>query len=222
MVKNKNNNNKGINHPFSIIDGKKITVKEAFSWVLNYYNPRKNIPEIMPLVIDGTCGEMLMWHKKDLSKYKVVTNDLHNDVISDYHYDVGELNYHLDKIYDIGIYDPPYINLKKRKDKKKYENGFKYSMISSFEHLEKITRKSAISFSRILVDDGILIAKITDFHHKDKLRGHIDFINWFSKYFYLWDIIIYRFFKPIPNLNFYTKKCAKTHSYFLIFKKEKK
>lgn len=215
-------NNNGITHPFSVIDGKKIAVNEAFSWILSFYNPRKKIPEIMPSVIDGTCGEMLMWHEKDLNRYKISTNDFHSKVKANYHFDVGELYKHIDMKFDIGIYDPPYIDIKKRKDSEKYEKGFKYSMMKNLNQLEITTKKSSKSFYELLESDGILIAKITDFHHKNKLRGHVDFINWFSEYFYLWDIIIYRFFKPIPNLNFYAKKCAKTHTYFLIFKKEKR
>lgn len=210
-----------IKHPLSVIDGRKIKLKDAFSWVLNYYNPHKKIPEIMPKVIDCTCGHMLMWHEKDFKRFDMITNDLNKEVPAKYHYNVVNIHHFLEpNTFDIAIYDPPYINLKNRKDSAKYENAFKYGMIKDINHLESITTESSLAISELLKKVGVLIAKITDFHYQNKIRGHHDFINWFSADFYLWDIIIYRFFKPIPNLNFYSKKCAKTHSYFLIFKKK--
>lgn len=210
-----------IKHPLSVIDGRKVKLKDAFSWVLNYYNPHKKIPEIMPKVIDCTCGKMLMWHEKDFKRFNVITNDLNKQVTANYHYNVVNLHHFLEpNTFDIAAYDPPYINLKNRKDSIKYEKAFKYSMIKDIDHLETVTTESSLAISELLKKYGILIAKITDFHYQNKLRGHYDFIKWFSKDFYLWDIIIYRFYKPIPNLNFYSKKCAKTHSYFLIFKKK--
>lgn len=209
-----------IKHPLSVIDGRKIPVKEAFSWVLNYFNPHKKIPEIMPKVIDGTCGKMIMWHERDLNKFKITTNDIDEGIESDYNKPVQELYQHIDDRFDIGIYDPPYIDLKNRNDSDKYEEAFKYELIPSFEVLESTTILSSISFSELLNPDGILIAKVTDFHINGQIHGHHDFIHWFSNEFYIWDIVIYRFYKPIPNLNFYSKKCAKTHSYFLIFNKK--
>lgn len=210
-----------IKHPLSVIDGRKIKLREAFSWVLNYYNPRKNVPEVMPKVIDCTCGHMLMWHERDINMFYVITNDLNKEIEADYHYNVVNLHHFLEhNTFDIAIYDVPYVNLKNRKDTPKYEDAFKYKMMKDIEQLKAVTLDSSISISELLKKDGILIAKITDFHYQNRIRGHHDFIEWFSKDFYLWDIIIYRFFKPIPNLNFYSKKCAKTHSYFLIFKKK--
>lgn len=47
-------------------------------------------------------------------------------------------------------------------------------------------------------------------------------IYWLDSHFDLWDIIIYRFFRPFGYpLSFYKKKVPKMHSYFLIFKVRK-
>ncbi|KKN12347.1 hypothetical protein LCGC14_1017260 [marine sediment metagenome] len=211
-----------IKHPLSVIDGRKIPLKNAFSWVLNYYNPHKNVPEIISTVIDSTCSKMIMWDKKDFNKFDVTTNDINTNIKSNSHQSCGDLwKFYTHLFYDIIIYDPPYINLKNRKDSKKYEDIFNYNSMPSIRKLGELTVRSSLSFSKLLKKEGILIAKITDFHFEKRIRGHYDFIRWFSKYFYLWDIIIYRFYKPIPNLNFYKKRCAKTHSYFLIFRKNK-
>ena len=40
--------------------------------------------------------------------------------------------------YDILIYDPPYIDKKNRKDKKKYENAFKNEAMTKIEDLRKL------------------------------------------------------------------------------------
>jgi len=211
-----------IKHPLSVIDGRKVPLKNAFSWVLNYYNPCKRIPEIMPNVLDSTCSKMIMWHEKDLAMFNVSTNDTNPKIKANTHECCSDLwKFFANQFFNIAIYDPPYINLKNRNDSKKYENIFNYNSMPSIKKLGNLTIQSSLSFSKLLKEDGILIAKITDFHFEKRIRGHYDFIRWFSKYFYLWDIIIYRFYKPIPNLNFYKKRCAKTHSYFLIFKKKK-
>jgi len=214
-----NKNQTKINKPLSVIDGRKINIKKAFSWVIKFYNPIKNVPEVIPDVIDTTCGEMLMWCDEDKTRFRITTNDYSKLVKSDHNYDVKNIDKKISDKFDIAIYDPPYINLKKRNESKKYENAFKYKSMNSIEQLEETTINASKSINNLLKEKGILIAKITDFHYKNEIRGHHDFINWFSKEFILWDVVIYRFYKKIPNLNFYSKRCAKTHTYFLIFKK---
>lgn len=51
------------------------------------------------------------------------------------------------------------------------------------------------------------------------LFGHHNLIPCFENHFDFIDIVIYRFYKSIPNIAQYTKKLPITHSYFLIFKK---
>lgn len=211
-----------IKHPLSVIDGRKVPLTDAFSWVLNYYNPHKNTPEVMPTVLDSTCSKMIMWNKEDFNKFNVTTNDINPDIEANCHISCKNLHrFYVHNFFDIIIYDPPYIDLKNRKDSEKYEDIFNYGSMPSIDKLEELTIKSSISFNKLLKKDGILIAKITDFHFEKRIRGHYDFIKWFSNEFYLWDIVIFRFFKHIPNLNRYKRRCAKTHSYFLIFRKIK-
>ena len=59
-----------ITHPLSVIDGRKIKLREAFSWILNYYDPNKATDE-KSRVLDTTCGLMLMWNTNDFSKFIV-------------------------------------------------------------------------------------------------------------------------------------------------------
>ena len=212
-----------IKFPLSVIDGRKVSLQDTFSWILNYYNPNKKFEGLKARVLDTTCGMMLMWNKDDFDKFIVETNDIRNEIPADYHLDCKML---LDVLephsFDILIYDPPYIDLKNRKDKKKYEIAFNYEAMKTIEDLKKLTTESSPVFKTLLRRDGILILKITNFHNKTKkverIRGSYDMRDWFSSDFYHYDEVIFRFFKPIPNLNFYNKKVAKTHSYFLIFK----
>lgn len=162
---------------------------------------------------------MLMWHSRDFARFIVETNDIRHDIKADYHYSSESLYIYLNAdYYDILIFDPPYINLNKRTDTKKYEKAFDYNAMKSLADLKRLVTQSSYVFNYLLKENGILIVKITNFHLNGRIHGHIDMINWFSQYFYLFDEIIYRFFKPIPNLNFYNKKVAKVHTYFLIFK----
>lgn len=207
-------------HPFSVIDGRKILLQDAFSYILNYYDPNKSNYDNKSDVLDSTCSQMLMWLNEDKKRFNVVTNDINTSIKADYHQSCDDLWLYLSpNFFDIIIYDPPYINLKNRNDSKKYEEAFNYSSMKTIEDLENLTRKCSVCFGHLLKKDGILIAKITNFHYENRLRGSYDYVNWFKEHFYLFDEIIYRFYKNIPNLNFYKKKAAKTHSYFLIFKK---
>jgi len=209
-----------INHPLSVIDGRRVSLRDAFSWILHYYNPLKG-KETIADTLDTTCGQMLMWKKEDLNFFRLITNDIDPKVDAGYHCNCMVLdNFLKPRKFDIIIYDPPYIDIKNRKDSEKYEIAFNYGLMPSIQDLKNLTILSSKCFNELLRKDGILIAKITDFHYKNRLRGSYDIINWFSGYFYLWDKVIFRFYKPIPNLNWYYRKCAKTHSYFLIFKKE--
>jgi len=215
-----NNQKPIINHPLSVIDGRRIKIKQAFSWVLNYYNPHKKIPEIIPRVLDSTCSEMIIWNNKDLDMFEVTTNDINPEIKADYNYCCSELhNYIEPESFDVIMYDPPYVDLKNRKDSEKYERVFNYKLMKNIKQLQKLTEDSALCFYKLLKKGGIIIAKITDFHYNTILRGSHDYVNWFSKYFYLFDKVVYRFYKSIPNLNFYNKRAAITHSYFMIFNK---
>lgn len=211
-----------IKHPFSVIDGRKITLTEAFSWLLNYYDPNKKNTEMKTKILDSTCSVMLMWDSSDLLKFDVITNDINPVIKADYHYNCKELHTYITDKFDIIIYDPPYIDLKNRKDLKKYEDTFNYESTKTIEELGKLTVASSFCFNKLLKPNGIVIAKITNFHYKDKLRGKYDIIRWFTNNFYLFDEIVYRFYRPIENINWYSKKAIITHSYFLIFKKVKK
>ncbi len=206
----------------SVIDGTKYGIQEAFSWVLNYYNPYKNTPEVMPKVLDSTCSEMFMWHKNDLNKFKVIRNDLDPSIDADYHKDVRFLHHFIKGIFDIIIYDPPYVDLKNRKDTKEKEKLYGYNKMKGLRELILTTLFASDAFYNLLDKNGVLIAKITNFHWKNRLRGSYEIINYLRDNFYLWDEVIYRFYKFIPNLGLYGKKVAKTHTYFLIFKKRKK
>lgn len=211
-----------IKFPLSVIDGTKIALKDAFSWVLHYFDPNKNTPKVSS-IIDTTCSEMLMWKDDDKKKFNVITNDIRPEINSDYHLNCYELDT-LNQKFDIVIYDPPYIDLENRQDTKKYEAAFNYCAVKDLNQFILLNYRSVSCFRHLVAKNGIIIAKITNFHYNGELHGSMDLINSFTidfKYFKLIDEVIYRFYKPIPNLNFYSKKIAITHSYFLIFKKQK-
>jgi len=211
-----------IKYPLTVIDGRVIKLTEAFSWLLHYVDPNKKNPNIKTIVFDMTCSEMIMWKLSDFEYFKVITNDIRKGVKADYHKCCSQL-YKLPLKVHIVIYDPPYYNKKNRKDDKHRIQVYGYNMMETLEQLESLTQDTAMSSYGLLKENGILIAKITDFHYgkDEELRGSFDFREWFSDYFVLQDDYIYRFYKPIPNLGQYSKKSAITHSHFMIFKPRK-
>jgi hypothetical protein len=128
--------------------------------------------------------------------------------------------------FDWFIYDPPYVNLKGRKDEREEDYG--YDMVGSLYDFEIFTRTVKFEMLRMIDYDpddfyrNGIIAKITDFHWNGLIRGHHELIDWFSHQFDLYDLRIYRFYRRGVNINWYKKKCFKTHSYFLIFKPNRK
>ena len=208
-----------IKHPLSVIDGTKIKLKDAFSWILHYYSQHKGTTQVS-CVLDTTCSEMLMWNDNDKKEFVVQTNDIRPEIEADYHVCCSKLTSSTNRVFDMLIYDPPYIDLENRQDSEKYETAFNYGSMKELKDLEQLTRQSSPCFWKLLNKNGVLIVKITNFHLDKQLHGSFDMINWFSDYFYLFDEVIYRFFKHIPNLNWYKRKVAVTHSYFLIFKRK--
>lgn len=212
-----------IKYPLSVIDGRQTNLKDTFSWILHYFDPNKKNPDIQTTIFDLTCSEMEMWKEDDFNFFQVITNDINKDIKADYHIDCSEA-YRLPVSAHIILYDPPYINLKNRKDKKEREKLYAYNLMNSLKNLEDLTRDTAMSSYALLKPEGRLIAKITNFHYgKDQeMFGCYEYKKWFSNYFILVDDIIYRFYKHIPNLAQYSKKIAMTHSHFMIFKPKKR
>jgi len=166
---------------------------------------------------------MKMWSEELKKEYNPITIDIRDEVKPQIWGDCEFVEkYFGHHAVDCLIYDPPYLNVKDKIDaswaKDTYAYGYEYS---SFKYFESLSKRTAKPFYRVLKERGILICKITNFHHEDRLRGTYDLREWFGNYFYLWDEVVYRFFKHIPNLNFYKIKVPKTHSYFLVFKKRK-
>ena len=198
---------------FSVISNK--SVQEAFSQVLRYY-----VPEKSAVVVDVTCSVMKMWSEELRKDYEPVTMDIREEVNPQIVGDCALVDKLLgDGVADCIIYDPPYLDIKARRDSSWAESAYSYET-SSFEYFEQLSRRSATPFYRALKEGGILICKITNFHYKGRLRGTYDLCEWFGEYFYLWDEVVYRFYKHIPNLNWYKRRVPKTHSYFLVFKKK--
>jgi len=201
---------------FSVIY--KGTVQDAFSKVLRYY-----VPDPSAVVVDTTCSVMKMWSEELRKDYQPVTFDIRKEIKPDFCCSCELISEKLKaKSVDCLIYDPPYLNVKNRIDsewaKDTYAYGYEYS---SFEYFEDLSEKCAQPFYQVLKKGGILMCKITNFHYKDRLRGTYDLKKWFTQHFFLWDEVVYRFFKHIANLNWYSIKVPKTHSYFLVFKKRK-
>ena len=98
---------------FSVIY--KGKVEEAFEKVLNYYLPNNKFKNLK--VIDSTASEMKMWSKELKEKYKPISVDIDKNKNPDVNCSCTELdNYFKEKSIDCIIYDPPYIDLNKRKD----------------------------------------------------------------------------------------------------------
>ena len=190
-----------------------IGVAKGFRAILEMYvDPTDSI-------LDLTCGKKLMWDDKYISEtYKnVFFNDINPEREADYHFNCSKIE---GINYDWYVFDPPYVNIKKR-TKDARADAYAYDIGGSIEDLEKLTKATIESILKTGCWKGVIV-KICDFHWKNELRGHHDMIRWFleSGYFILWDLRIYRFLRRnggIP-ITCYKKKCMKTHSYYLIFK----
>jgi len=200
----------------SVIDDR-CPVDEAFSRVLHYFDPNKK-KNIVSSVLDSTCSIMKMWTEEDRGKYRPTTNDTRSEIEADFHVCCSKLDRVLDKRFDIIIYDPPYVNLK-RKDAQDAEFCYNYEASGTIEELVSLTERTAICFRNLISKNGIVIAKICDFHIRGRLRGSYDIQKAFEENgWFLHDKVIYRFYKPIPNLVSYSLKVPIAHTYFLIFK----
>jgi len=205
------------NHKLSVLDYNRIgNVAEAFRMVYDFYVPPN------ATVLDLCCGKKRMYGDYDYPN--VEFNDINTELDADYHYDCREISKHLNKKYDWFIYDPPYVDIKGRDDKREEDYG--YSMVGDlldFQTFTSFTKREIMDMmneSDNFYNTGV-IAKITDFHWDGELHGHHDLIEWMTPEFYLWDLRVYRFFRTGFNINWYKKKCFKTHSYFLILKLNK-
>jgi len=183
-------------------------INEAFKMVYDFYvKPDET-------VLDMCCGKKLMYRGYDYPN--VEFNDVVPELEADYHYDCREISKHIDKTYNWAVYDPPYVDIKGRDDER--DDDYKYDMVGDLDDFREFTLLSKAEILNLLEPGGGVIAKITDFHWDGELHGHHDLIEWFRPEFYIWDLRIYRFFRRGFNINWYTRKCFKTHSYFLVFK----
>ena len=195
-------------YKFSVLDYEDFgQVENVFKIVYDYYIPEN------AKVLDLTCGQKLMYRGYDYPN--VEFNDIDPEIESDYHFDCRDIADHLDKKYDWFIYDPPYVDIKGRKDKREEDYGYKLS--SGIAQLRDTTLDTKSSILEMINPKGGVIAKITDFHWNGKLRGHHDIIDWFYPEFFLWDLRVYRWYRRAVNINWYKLRAFKTHSYFLVF-----
>lgn len=197
------------NHKLSVLDYNRVgNIAEAFKVTYDYYIPSE------ARVLDLCCGKKRMYEKHEYPN--VEFNDIRLDLAADYHHDCRKISNFIDKRYDWFIYDPPYVDIKGRDDQREEDYG--YAMVGSLSDFEDFTKETKRQIMSMISLRGGVLAKITDFHWDGCLHGHHDLIEWMKPEFYLWDMRIYRFFRTGFNINFYKKKCFKTHSYFLIFK----
>jgi len=201
-------------HKLSTLDYRDVgEVSNAFKMVYDFYVPED------ASVLDMCCGKKIMYGD---NKYPNVTfNDLRTEIDADHHYDCRTISKNLNRRFEWFIYDPPYVDIQSRQDER--EDDYGYNMVSDIEEFEQFTYDAKreilklMQYSKDFYRNGI-IAKITDFHWDDRIRGHHDWIKWFEPEFYLYDLRIYRFYRRAVNINWYKRKCFKSHSYFLIFK----
>lgn len=204
----------------SVIDDR-CSAKEAFSRVLNYFDPNKG-KGAQTKVLDSTCSVMRMWSQVDKDKYCPVTNDIRLEIEANYHLCCSRLTEVLSENFDVIVYDPPYVNLKKRNDTIMAETTYGYEEGGTIEQLIDLTERSAREFRKMINRNGIVLVKICDFHIGGRLRGSFNTIKAFEENGWrLFDKVIYRFYKSIPNINFYSRKVPIVHTYFLIFKEDK-
>jgi len=203
----------------SVIDDR-CSVDEAFSRVLHYFDPNKK-NNIISSVLDSTCSIMKMWTKDDRNRYEPITNDIRPKIQADFHVCCSKLDGFLDREFDIIVYDPPYVRLK-RKDTQEAEFCYNYEGAGTLEDLISLTSRAAVCFRNLISKNGIVIAKIGDFHISGQLRGSYDVQKAFEENGWcLYDKVIYRFYKPIPNLASYSLKVPITHTYFLILRRSR-
>jgi len=197
------------------------------SWLLSVNNPSEGIAQFFEkilnfyckpgqIVVDTTCGEMLMWSSEAKDKYKPITIDIRKEVSPTFVGRYSEILGHEIIKADVVIFDPPYIALSGKINDSYGAEKYQYGLgPTTYDEFVKWYKLADESFYRVGAE--MVIVKATDFHLRGQFISIVDITNCFSHYD-LWDILVYRFFKPIPNLNWYKCRVPKTHSYFLIFR----
>ena len=207
--------------PWSIIDGVRTNIAEAFAEILRFYVPPP------ALILDPTSGTRIMYKRLedktlDERDYEFIFGDIKAELTPSPHIrlDAARLPFR-DNTFDAVVFDLPFMEhwadfADSRQDAYAYTGWMKEDIYSLIVYANS-------EFARVLKPSGRLILKIQDQWIDGTFYPHSDRAIALLWNFQLYDKILYRYYTssaPLQRARYkYRRHAFITHSYHLIFTK---
>jgi len=175
-------------------------------------------------VLDATCGQRIFWRNIDEKRYKVTFNDLRYEITADFHVDILEYPEFPWRKYNAIVFDPPHLDYSDTS--MFYRKYGSTRRLGQSKHLIDLLDRVPNKFASLLVEEGLVIAKLFDDRKNGRIIAHHStFIKSMQFYFELIDLIIK---SSIPQKEAQkgwqggrkpSNHSIPAHSYYMIFRK---
>lgn len=166
--------------------------------------------------LDCTYSKGVFWKSLPQPRYKSDLYPQYDDVMQ---IDTTTMDGIEDNRFESIVFDPPFL-FRGRKAENRDKMSMRFSYFKSYEDLMRMYSKSMEQFMRVLKVRGYLLFKCQDMSEHRFYCTHKDIINYAEKIgFVLRDIVIKVSSNKLQRDAKQQNCVAKTHSYWLVFKK---
>ncbi|MBQ3221934.1 MAG: hypothetical protein IJB34_08270 [Clostridia bacterium] len=166
--------------------------------------------------LDCTYSKGVFWKSLPQPRYKSDLYPQYDDVMQ---IDATTMDGIEDNRFESIVFDPPFL-FRGRKAENRDKMSMRFSYFKSYEDLMRMYSKSMEQFMRVLKVRGYLLFKCQDMSEHRFYCTHKDIINYAEKIgFVLRDIVIKVSSNKLQRDAKQQNCVAKTHSYWLVFKK---
>ena len=175
-------------------------------------------------VLDATCGQRIFWRNIDDKRLQIAFNDLRSEVKADTHYDILDYPLHPLHKFNAIVFDPPHLDYSDTS--MFYRKYGSTRRLGQSKHLIDLLNRVPNKFANLLVEEGLVIAKLFDNRKNDQIMPyHSTFIDLMEFKFALIDLIIK---SSIPQKEAQkgwqggrkpSNHAIPAHSYYMIFRK---
>ena len=166
--------------------------------------------------LDCTYSKGVFWKSLPQPRYKSDLYPQYDDVMQ---IDATTMDGIEDNRFETIVFDPPFL-FRGRKAENRDKMSMRFSYFKSYEDLMRMYSKSMEQFMRVLKVRGYLLFKCQDMSEHRFYCTHKDIINYAEKIgFVLRDIVIKVSSNKLQRDAKQQNCVAKTHSYWLVFKK---